>query len=107
MKALAKEFAVPVLKTRMITKHFVNAATIVMENLSAPSKLGAGIAVAFVATIYGVGLANLFLLPFANKLKSLVRREVQFRELVIEGIVAIAEGENPRNIEAKPQGFLH
>jgi chemotaxis protein MotA len=79
----------------------------VMQNLADPEKLGSGIATAFVATIYGVGLANLFLLPFANKLKSLVRREVQFRELVIEGIVAIAEGENPRNIEAKLQGFLH
>ena len=79
----------------------------VMQNLADPEKLGGGIATAFVATIYGVGLANLFLLPFANKLKSLVRREVQFRELVIEGIVAIAEGENPRNIEAKLQGFLH
>jgi len=79
----------------------------VMQNLADPEKLGSGIATAFVATIYGVGLANLFLLPFANKLKSLVRREVQFRELVIEGTVAIAEGENPRNIEAKLQGFLH
>lgn len=79
----------------------------VMQNLADPEKLGSGIATAFVATIYGVGLANLFLLPFANKLKSLVHREVQFRELVIEGIVAIAEGENPRNIEAKLQGFLH
>ena len=79
----------------------------VMQNLADPEKLGSGIATAFVATIYGVGLANLFLLPFANKLKSLVRREVQFRELVIEGIVAIAEGENPRNIEAKLQGFLN
>jgi chemotaxis protein MotA len=78
-----------------------------MQNLADPEKLGSGIATAFVATIYGVGLANLFLLPFANKLKSLVHREVQFRELVIEGIVAIAEGENPRNIEAKLQGFLH
>ena len=79
----------------------------VMQNLADPEKLGSGIATAFVATIYGVGLANLFLLPFANKLKSVVRREVQFRELVIEGVVAIAEGENPRNIEAKLQGFLH
>jgi chemotaxis protein MotA len=79
----------------------------VMQNLADPEKLGGGIATAFVATIYGVGLANLFLLPLANKLKSLVRRDTQYRELVIEGIVAIAEGENPRNIEAKLQGFLH
>ncbi|HQU15064.1 MAG: flagellar motor protein [Chromatiales bacterium 21-64-14] len=79
----------------------------VMQNLADPSKLGEGIAVAFVATIYGVGMANLFLLPIANKLKSLVQKEAQFREMVIEGIIAIAEGENPRNIETKLQGYLH
>ncbi|MFM1891198.1 MAG: flagellar motor protein [Pseudomonadota bacterium] len=79
----------------------------VMQNLADPSRLGSGIATAFVATIYGVGLANLLLLPLANKLKALAHAESQYRELVIEGIVAIAEGENPRNIEAKLQGFLH
>lgn len=78
----------------------------VMNNLADPSKLGPGIAVAFVATIYGVGLANLFFLPIANKLKSLVHNQTQFREMVIEGIVSIAEGENPRNIEAKLQGYI-
>lgn len=78
----------------------------VMENLSDPSKLGHGIAVAFVATIYGVGLANLLLIPVANKLKSLVLAQSQFRYMVIEGIVSIAEGDNPRNIESKLQGFL-
>jgi chemotaxis protein MotA len=78
----------------------------VMNNLADPSKLGAGIAVAFVATIYGVGLANLFFLPMANKLKSIVHLRTQFREMVIEGIVSIAEGENPRNIETKLRGFI-
>lgn len=78
----------------------------VMENLSDPSRLGPGIAVAFVATIYGVGLANLFLLPIANKLKTLIRQESQTREMLIEGVVAIAEGENPRVIESKLQGYL-
>ncbi|MBE0509334.1 MAG: flagellar motor protein [Chromatiales bacterium] len=78
----------------------------VMENLSDPSRLGHGIAVAFVATIYGVGLANLILLPIANKLKSIVLAQSQFRYMVIEGIVSIAEGDNPRNIESKLQGFL-
>lgn len=78
----------------------------VMQNLSDPSKLGAGIAVAFVATIYGVGAANLLLLPMANKLKTLVHDQAQFRELIIEGISAIAEGENPRNIENKLRGYL-
>lgn len=79
----------------------------VMGNLADPSKLGQGIAVAFVATIYGVGLANLFLLPVATKLRNLARTESRFRELIIEGIISIAEGENPRAIELKLNGFLH
>jgi len=79
----------------------------VMENLSDPSKLGAGIAVAFVATIYGVGMANLFFLPFASKLKNHVHGQTQFREMVIEGVVSIAQGENPRSIENKLKGYVH
>ncbi len=78
----------------------------VMENLSDPSKLGAGIAVAFVATIYGVGSANLIFLPIANKLKALVNKQVKIKEMYIEGLVAIANGENPRMVEAKLQGYL-
>lgn len=78
----------------------------VMQNLSDPSRLGSGIATAFVATIYGVGLANLFLLPMANKMKAYVMQESHYRELVIEGLVAISEGENPRQIETRLQGFL-
>src|SRR5690606_32959824 len=78
----------------------------VMENLADPSKLGSGIAVAFVATIYGVGFANLFFLPMAAKLKSIVHEQTQFGELIIEGIVSIAEGENPRNIETKLRGYI-
>lgn len=79
----------------------------VMENLADPSKLGEGIAVAFVATIYGVGLANLFFLPVAAKLRTVVERQVRLKEILIEGVIAIAEGENPRNIETKLQGYLH
>jgi chemotaxis protein MotA len=79
----------------------------VMNNLSDPSKLGSGIAVAFVATIYGVGMANLFFLPFASKLKTHVHNQTQFREMIIEGIVSIAQGENPRSIETKLQGYVH
>jgi chemotaxis protein MotA len=79
----------------------------VMQNLSDPSKLGSGIAVAFVATIYGVGLANLVFLPIGNKLKAHVHARSQFREMIIEGIVSISHGENPRNIETKLQGYLH
>jgi chemotaxis protein MotA len=78
----------------------------VMENLSDPSKLGAGIAVAFVATIYGVGAANLFFLPIANKLKFLIGREMIKREMVMEGLVSISNGENPRSIEVKLRGYL-
>ena len=79
----------------------------VMQNLADPTKLGEGIATAFVATIYGVGMANLLFLPLANKLKSQIHNQTQFREMVIEGIISIAEGENPRNIETKLQGYLH
>jgi chemotaxis protein MotA len=78
----------------------------VMNNLADPAKLGAGIAVAFVATIYGVGLANLFFLPMANKLKNIIHAQTQFREMIVEGIVSIAEGENPRNIETKLRGYI-
>lgn len=78
----------------------------VMQNLADPSRLGAGIATAFVATIYGVGLANLFLLPTASKLKAQVRVQAQIHEMVVEGIISIAEGENPRNIETKLRGFV-
>ncbi|CEA01892.1 MotA/TolQ/ExbB proton channel [Pseudomonas saudimassiliensis] len=78
----------------------------VMGNLADPSMLGSGIAVAFVATIYGVALANLFLLPIANKLKAVVLEQSGYREMLLEGLLAIAEGENPRSIELKLEGFL-
>ncbi|KRG71040.1 flagellar motor protein [Pseudoxanthomonas dokdonensis] len=79
----------------------------VMKNLADPSKLGHGIAAAFTATIYGIASANLFFLPMANKLKSVINGRSREREMVIEGLIAIAQGENPRNIEAKLAGFLH
>jgi chemotaxis protein MotA len=69
--------------------------------------LGPGIALAFVATIYGVGLANLLFLPVASKLRACVREGAQFRELIIEGLISIAEGENPRTIELKLKGYLN
>lgn len=78
----------------------------VMENLADPSKLGAGIAVAFVATVYGVALANLFLLPMAGKLKVRHREEMVYYELVILGVAAIVDGENPRLIQQKLAGFV-
>ncbi|UCV15946.1 flagellar motor protein [Quatrionicoccus australiensis] len=78
----------------------------VMENLSDPTKLGSGIAVAFVATIYGVGLANLVYLPIAGKLKYYISRMVSSREMLIDGLVGIAVGDNPRIIEGRLRGYL-
>ena len=79
----------------------------VMKNLADPSKLGHGIAAAFTATIYGIGLANLFLLPMASKLKGVVHGQTAEREMIVEGLIAIAQGENPRNIETRLNGFVH
>lgn len=79
----------------------------VLQNLADPSKLGHGIAAAFTATVYGIGLANLLFLPIAAKLKAIIQRQTQFREMVIDGMLCIAQGENPRSIEAKLQGYLH
>jgi chemotaxis protein MotA len=78
----------------------------VMENLTDPTHLGAGIAVAFVATIYGVGLANLAFLPIANKLKTLIARQVLMREMLVDGLVGIANGENPRLIAGRLKGYV-
>ena len=78
----------------------------VMKNLADPSKLGHGIAAAFTATIYGIGAANLALLPIASKLKGHVHHQMQDREMIIEGLIAIAQGENPRNIQARLNGYL-
>ena len=79
----------------------------VMKNLTDPSKLGHGIAAAFTATIYGIGAANLMFLPMAAKLKGVIHRQQVERDMLIEGLIAIAEGENPRNIESRLNGFLH
>ncbi len=78
----------------------------VMENLADPSKLGGGIAVAFVATVYGVGAANLFFLPMGGKIKMKAKELVIGKLMVIEGLISVAQGENPRMIEEKLSGFL-
>lgn len=78
----------------------------VMENLADPQKLGAGIAVAFVATVYGVATANLIYLPIAGKLKFKIREEAITKEMMIEGLISLSEGENPRRVEEKLIGFL-
>lgn len=79
----------------------------VMQNLTNPGLLGQGIATAFVATIYGVGSANLIFLPVANKLKHHVQALTQAREMLIDGVIAIAEGENPIKIKLRLDGYLH
>jgi chemotaxis protein MotA len=73
----------------------------VMENLTDPAKLGSGIAVAFVATIYGVGFANLIFLPIGGRLKAMVNREVQKREMLADAFVGMANSENSRVIEER------
>lgn len=78
----------------------------VMENLADPSRLGAGIAVAFVATIYGVGLANLVLIPISKKLTTYIRSLVIQRQMLVDGLVGVAQGDNPRLIESRMQSYL-
>jgi chemotaxis protein MotA len=78
----------------------------VMQNLSEPSKLGGGIAVAFVATIYGVAFANLIFLPIANKLKSIILQQANMQEMVVDGLVGISKGDNPRLVETKLRSYF-
>lgn len=78
----------------------------VMSNLNDPDSLGAGIATAFVATIYGVGIANLFFLPVAGKIRSMVQQRFHYQEMMLEGMLSIAEGQNPRIIQLRLQGYL-
>jgi chemotaxis protein MotA len=78
----------------------------VMQHLDKIDEVGRGIAVAFVATIYGVGAANLFLLPAAGKLRIRIREEQLLREMTLEGVVSILEGMNPRMLESRLLGFL-
>jgi chemotaxis protein MotA len=78
----------------------------VMQHLDNIEEVGRGIAVAFVATIYGVGIANLFFLPFSGKIRIQLREEHQRREMMLEGVISILEGMNPRMLEVKLSGFL-
>ncbi|MBZ5503151.1 MAG: flagellar motor protein [Acidobacteriia bacterium] len=78
----------------------------VMQHLDNISEVGRGIAVAFVATLYGVGSANIFFLPASGKLKIRYREEQLRREIVLEGVVSILEGMNPRMLETKLLGFI-
>ncbi|HEV3510775.1 MAG TPA: flagellar motor protein [Candidatus Sulfotelmatobacter sp.] len=78
----------------------------VMQHLDKIDEVGRGIAVAFVATIYGVGSANLLYLPVAGKMKLRIREEQITREMTLEGVASILEGMNPRMLETKLLGFL-
>jgi chemotaxis protein MotA len=78
----------------------------VMQHLDDIHEVGRGIAVAFVATIYGVGIANLFFLPFAGKMRIRIREGHRRREMLLEGVISILEGINPRMLEIKLAGFL-
>jgi chemotaxis protein MotA len=78
----------------------------VMQRLSNINEVGRGIAVAFVATIYGVGSANILFLPCAGRIKMLIRRKQLMREMMLDGVMAILEGVNPRALEAKLGGYL-
>ena len=77
----------------------------VMGNIANPEQLGPALAIAFVATLYGVASANLLFLPVANKLRAQVERVAIWQQLLVDGITAIADGENPKNIEAKLSGY--
>jgi chemotaxis protein MotA len=78
----------------------------VMKNLANIDEVGKGIAGAFVATVYGVGIANLFFLPAGGKLKARLRAELQIRELILEGVLAIVEGLNPKLIRTRLDAYL-
>ncbi len=78
----------------------------VMSNLSDTSKLGGGIAVAFVATIYGLMIANIICIPIGTKLKIRMKEEVLRRVMILEGLIAIQNGENPHFIEQKLNAFV-
>ena len=78
----------------------------VMQHLDNINEVGKGIAVAFVATVYGVGSANLFFLPTSGKLRMRIREEQIMREMTLEGVISILEGMNPRMLESKLVGFL-
>lgn len=77
----------------------------VMSNIADTALLGQGIAVAFVATVYGVGSANLIFLPLANKMKTLIRYRADTEQMIVEGALAISGGLNPYLIEQKMRAF--
>jgi chemotaxis protein MotA len=79
----------------------VMAMVMVMDNLDQPETLGPAIAVAFLAALYGVGVANIIFLPFGSKVKHMVKEQSKFNTLIVEGIIGVQSGENPRNLREK------
>ena len=79
----------------------------VMKNLANLEEVGHGIAVAFVATVYGVGLANVLLLPAGGKIRARAAKDRQIRELALTGVIGIVEGANPKLIRSKLNAYLH
>jgi chemotaxis protein MotA len=77
----------------------------VMKHLSNTDEVGRGIATAFVATVYGVGMANIILLPMATKIKNRAQHETQMKELIVEGVAGIVEGLNPKLIRSKLEAY--
>jgi chemotaxis protein MotA len=77
-----------------------------MRNLSDPSKIGSGIAVAFVATVYGVGLANLLYIPLGGRMKKIAAQEAEVRSMVLTGLSVIAAGAHPRQVEEILAAYL-
>lgn len=77
----------------------------VMKNLANIEEVGHGIAVAFVATVYGVGLANIVFLPASNKIRAQIQRQTELRELMLEGVISIVEGLNPKLIRSKLEAY--
>lgn len=84
----------------------ITSLVIILSNLSDPSVLGEKIAVAFVATLYGIGVANLVWLPIASKLRELNKEEICEKEMIIEAILLIQEGVNPNTLVSKLEGYL-
>jgi len=78
----------------------------VMKNLSDIDKVGHGIAVSFVATVYGVAVANIFFLPIANKIKSRAHQESRVKEMILDGVIGIVEGMNPKLVQAKLEAYV-
>jgi chemotaxis protein MotA len=78
----------------------------VMKNLADIDRVGHGIAVSFVATVYGVAFANLLFLPAGNKIKARARLETEAREMMLEGVLAIVDGLNPKLIKDKLEMYL-